>query len=230
MKATFLNTLDAARRVQSFFDAHASVINGGKPAPWREELDAAVQQLDAYQTEQGRAIGMAHGETAALKRLREDLYANFGSPIRSVVNARLRHVEEYWTLLLPSRPDRHGDYLAMAVGLIESATKHEQLLINHLLPKDFIAQMQDIVAQISATMASRARHWSRRSAATDGIEAAERTVRKILVSLDCVLVPLLPNPGLVADWKSSRRIRKTTVNPLSTGGVIDAKDESSSTP
>src|SRR5258708_16701696 len=129
---------------------------------------------------------MAHGETAALKRLREDLYANFGSPIRSVANARLRHVEEYWTLLLPSRPDRHGDYLAMADGLIESATKHEQLLINHLLPKDFIAQMQDIVAHISATMASRARHCTRRSTATTRIEAPQRPVPQILVSLDSV--------------------------------------------
>ena len=214
------HTLDAARRVQVFLDTHTSVIHNGARVPFRWKLDRAVDQLVACQIEQGTAAGLARQETRALASYRKDLYGRFGSPIRRVAESALRDVPEYPMLFLPSRASTHGSYQAMAMRLAAAAAKYEQVLINHMLPPDFNAQMRDLIDKITTTTESRARHMSRKAAATAGLETADRAARDVMDVLDRVLTPLLaPDPALVADWKSSRRIHKTVVTPRSTGVV-----------
>jgi hypothetical protein len=220
MKLKQLKTHEAACRVQRFFDRNGAAVGVLPDSEHRLEFDDAIAQFEAAHIEQANAEGRARTETRLLKGYRRDLYDRFGSPIRAVAEHLLSDTPEYLALLLPSRPGRHDEYLARAVMLTEAAAKHEQLLIQHMLPADFVAQLRAATLQIATTTASRGRNLSRRSASTAAIKAGDKTLRDALSLFDAVLKPALrDDPGLSAEWASSRKIHHTVVNPLATGSI-----------
>lgn len=188
----------------------------------RRELDTAVAQLVEFRLEQAVITGLARQETANLAALRHEIYANFGSPIRAVAEARLRDVPDYEMLLLPSRAKTHGEFLAKAVSLADAAAKHETFLGKAIMRPNFLSELRSAIARYFAMHDSRARHLSRKSAARAGIAAADKAARKVIGLLDGALTPLFrDDPGLLADWKTSCRIHKTPVDPSSTGDITD---------
>ena len=220
MKLKQLYTLDAGRRSQGFLKRHAAVIGDAvTPVLWAR-LDNGVADLEGYQLEQRTSTGLARGMTPILKEKRDGIHTEFGNPIRAIADRSLSNTPEHLTLLLPSRADTHGEFLAMACVLAASAALHEQVFLDHGMRTDFLARLDAAVVDLAKATYDRGRHKARSAAARAGLEAADKEVKDALATMDAtMLLVLRKDASLAADWKASRKIH-VTITPLPNLGLI----------
>lgn len=225
MKLKQMYTLDAGRRSKGFLDTHAAVIGDAVTPVLRARLDNGVADLEGYQLEQRTSTGLARGMTPILKEKRNGIHKEFGNPIRSIAGNSLRNTPEYPTLLLPSRADTHGEFLAMACVLAASAAVHEQVFLERGMPPDFLARLDAAVVDLAKATYDRGRHKARSAAARAGLVAADQEVKDALATMDAtMLLVLRMDASLMADWKASRKIHATTT-PLPNLGLIRPADD-----
>jgi hypothetical protein len=223
MQAPQVRTLDAGRRVQVFLDAHAATIGKAVPPSLRTMLDDSVTQLAGFQVEQGTAENTAKGETVNQAALRDTLYQDFMVQIGRTAKVALKSTPEYPSLVVPAIARRKIDFVATATKFAAAAALHDQLLIQHGMPTDFVAQLQAAITTVSASADAQARAISRRIAATTGCVAMNKAVRDKIGQIDGLLKPALKgNAALLSDWAASKRVRQPAVNPLPTGSTVPA--------
>ena len=216
---------DTGPRVQSFLDAHAAEVD---LAPLvRADLDTAVSQLERFKAEQLHATSTAIGETAVQKQMRADIYASFLGLIGHT--ARTKKLDEP-ALIIPQHI-KHADLLARVEALLIVAPKHERILVDNGVPPDFLVGLRAAIDKLSASTASRARHWNDRAGATAGLEAANKAVRVEIDVLDRLLLPKLKktNPALAAAWSAAAKIHRTRVEPRRGGSVKPSDGEGNPT-
>jgi hypothetical protein len=207
-------TLEAGQRALGFFDAHADVIGRDAVVRLRELIEASVAELQAFELEQVAATGSAKGETTVQESLRRDIYVRSLLPIRVIANRALREAAELPVLKVRSRVPRDGEFVTKVIALANAAEKHEAVFIDHGMQPDFLAQLDAALADLMASTERRGRHYGRRSAATAGLKAADKSLKDNLVVADSVLKPILKSDAdLLADWVASSKIHKTYVEP-----------------
>jgi hypothetical protein len=223
--------LNAGRRVQVFLDAQAATVGKLVPASLRAMLDDAVTQLAGFQVEQATAEGAATGETANQAALRASLYQNFMVQIGQTARIELKSSTEYPALVVPATAQRKSDFVATANAFAAAAAKHDQLLIQHGQPADFLAQLQTAITAVSASADAQGRAVARRIAATQGCTAMNKTVREKIGQINGLLKPALKtNAAMLADWQASKRIRQLPVNPVATGTTVTPTADTTTTP
>ena len=223
MQLKVLNTTDMAHRVQGFLDAQGAAIGVAVPTDLRARLDGAVTQLVASQAEQANSAGAAKTATAAQGAIRKDLNSRLLRPIARVAKSALSKAPDVAALIMPSGSMPNGTFVSKLNSLVDAATAHEKVFVDHMLPADFIAQLKAASAQLTASTESRARSIARRQAATASMIAAEKVIKDSVSVLNHVLTPLLkPNAALLADWVASKHVQQTVVNPISTGSATPA--------
>jgi hypothetical protein len=221
MQSTFGGALDAGRRVQVFLDAQAATLGKVVPPTIRAMLDDAVTQLAGFQIEQATAVGTAKGETVNQTTLRDDLYQRFMVQVGRTAKVELRNTPEFPNLVVSALARRKLDFVSTATKFADAAAKHEQLLIDHGMPADFLVQLRAAIAAVSASADSRGRNVARRIAATQGCIAMNKALRQKIGQIDGLIKPALKkNAALLADWRASKQIRQLPVTPLPTGGTV----------
>jgi hypothetical protein len=180
-------TLEAARKVQKFLDAHASALGKAVPSSLRAQLDRAVSEFAAHQLEQRAAQEMGRCETANRAAYRRDVYVRFIRPIGGIANHTLRSVSEFRALVMPAAPGRCHDFVVKATILADVAEKYEEVFRCYGMPAGFVDQLRAVLAQITTSTAASARYKGRRVAATAGLKAADKSVRGIMGVMNSVL-------------------------------------------
>ena len=220
MKLSHSNTLDALRRVQGFLDAHAAALGPIIPASLRARLDAVVTQLAGFQVEQNAADGTAHGEAVNQAELRKTFVTQFMEPIRHLAKGALKTSADFPALSVASSRLRKSDFLGAAQSLADAAAKYEKVFTDGGMPADFLTQLHEAIATMTASKVAQDRSVARRAAATQGITATDKTAKEVVGVLNGVIAPALKkNTSLLADWKSSKRIvpAPTPLPPQPTG-------------
>jgi hypothetical protein len=227
MKRKKFETLQAGRRVQLFFDANADALGRDEAVRLRGTIDPLIEELAALEQEQKSSISGGVGHTAYLEKLRVEIYENYVNNIGNAARAELRDTPEFPMLVMPSRvPD--SEFVTRVNTLIGGAEKHQAVLIDNGLRVDFIAELRAAVAGLMTASDTRSRLNSRRNAATNGIDAADKAVRGQLGVLDGRLSSMLKqNPALLADWKASSKIHKRPITLLR-GGDVNLGDDAES--
>ena len=221
MQSLFGRALDAGRRVQVFLDAQAATLGKVVPPSIRAMLDDAVTQLAGFQVEQATALGTAKGETVNQTTLRDDLYQRFMVQIGRTAKVELRKTPEFSNLVVSALARRKLDFVSTANKFADAAAKHEQQLIEHGMPADFLVQLRAAIAAVSASADARGRNVARRIAATQGSKAMNKALRQKIGQIDGLIRPALKkNAALLADWRASKQIRQIAVTPLPTGGTV----------
>ena len=219
MQQFHLNTLDAVRRVQAFFDRHAAVIGSLVSPDTRAELDGDATQLATSQLEQSQTAGISRAETANQAVYRKDFYFRFMRPIRRIARAKLATAPELPDLVAPSTGVRNGDFVKNAEALASSAAKHEKVFVSKGMAADFLVQLNAAIAQLGASRDAQSEAAVRGQAATKSITEANKNARDLLAVLDSVITPAVRhNAQLLAEWKASKKIiGKTALPPQPTG-------------
>jgi hypothetical protein len=210
-----LRIFEAGGRVRGFLDAHKDAIQ--VPTEMRDIFDKALADLGMYLGVQGSSEAMAIGETAAQKKLRDDIYHDFIGPIGAVAD----YLElDDPRLTMYARIERHGEFDIEIESLMTAAAEHEAALAARLMRPDFLAQLRSAVDQLRTSTARRARLRSEGPSATAGGDAAAKQLMNRIAVFKAVIPPLLiGNPALLADWKASSRVHKTRVEPRPGGSV-----------
>jgi hypothetical protein len=231
MQLRQIKTFDTGRRVQGFLGSQAAAIGTAVPPGLRAKLDNATDQLVSYQLEQDNAAGSARGETANQEALQRDINERLLRPIARVARFALRDKPDFDVLVVPSDSMPKRVFVSKLTGLADAAAKYEQTFVENFIPSDFIAQLRVAAAQIEGSGEARARHLSRRNAATAGLVAADKMIRDVVGVLDGALTPMLKsNPAALADWIASKRFQQTVVNPIATGDIAPAEGSTDGPP
>jgi hypothetical protein len=214
-------TLDAGRRVQGFLDKNGVAIGALVPPTMRAKLDGAVAKLQGFQQEQDLMTSAAKGETAAQAALRDEIYRTLVIPVATNAARVLRGSPDLPTLSVTAADARTAAFGVKVSNLADTAAKYESTLMGEGLPPDFLAQLRDGVARLTASDRARDDQRQRRSTATAGIKSTGQAVRDQIKVIDGRLSLLRKqDPSFEAGWQASKRIHQTAVNPLPTGGVV----------
>lgn len=206
-------TVDAARRALSFFDAHQDTV-GESVATVRALIARNVAASESFQLEQQAAIGQAQGETMVQAQLRRDIYQRFLKPARVIADSFLRESPDRPLLKVRSRVPRDGDFVTQVTALANAAEKHEAVFLAAGVLPDFLAQLDAALGELAKSTETRGRLYSRRSAATAGLKAADKALRDHLFTATSVLRGVLATkPDVLADWMASSAIHHAPVEP-----------------
>lgn len=225
MQARRARTLDAGQRVEGFLDSNAATIGAAITPVLRAKFGDAVSRLAQAERDQTIATDLALGETSAGQALRQDMYDRCIAPIAKAAAMTLGTEAEFAALQMPAELRQKRVFLAKANAVLEAATVHESALVAFGLSPDFLAQLKAGIAQVEASKISRGSQVTKRTTATEAIDAASKAVRDFVALLDRLLAPTLrANPHLMAGWKSAKSIYKLPVTPLPNGDDSTASD------
>jgi hypothetical protein len=218
LKSAQEQVFNTGRRIQAFLDANDSLFSSINKAGLRSELDAIVTQLGAAAGDQAGGRVNALGETAKQRTLRVALRFNHMRPIASVAKLKLRTVPNFEALTLPRPDERIAGQVAHALGMADAAKPYEQVFIDAGLPSDFLASLTAAATAVQASIDTRAKSLGKRANATGSLKNLEQRARRIFKALDDMVVPILSadvgHSGLVAEWKTTRRVTKRLGPPV----------------
>jgi hypothetical protein len=204
--------LDALQRAQGFLDESSALLTGVVDLTGaRRRLDEVVASFTAHALDQDAGDRGAKGETAKQRQLRVKLRRLQMEPISLIARRNLRNTPEFASLRMP-KPSVNGPaLLASARGLADAAVIHQETLVAHGLPSNFIAVLTAAIAKLEESLREREKNRTQRIGATKGLDLEEKHGRTVLSVLDALMDQALSdNPPLLRSWQGARHIRRRT--------------------
>jgi hypothetical protein len=198
--------LDAFRRAQNFLDSHAGEVAVLKNCEGRKQLDDAVAQIGASNTEQGTSIRQMDGLLSRQHALVSELRSRHMQPIATFARARLHGVPDFAaltrsTLRLQPKPLVHAAH-AMATA----AAPHADILAQGGFP-DCIAKLNAAADAVTAAMEDRANTRVTKVRASKELHDQVQRGVKALTMLHAVVNNVFGHDAtFMAGWKSARRV------------------------
>lgn len=219
---------NTGRRIQAFLDANDSLFSTINKAGLRSELDTIVTQLGAAAGDQAGGSVNARGETAKQRTLRLALRFNHMRPIASVAKLKLHSIPNFEALTMPSNDVRVAGQVAHAFGMADAAKPYEQVFVDAGLPPDFLASLTAAAAAVQASIDTRAKSLGKRANATGSLKGLEQRARRVFKALNDMVVPTVladvAHSGLLAEWKTTRRVTKRLGPPVGVQQDVQALD------
>jgi hypothetical protein len=130
-------------------------------------------------------------------------------PISLIARRNLRHTPEFASLRMPKPAVNGPALIASARGLADAAVIHQEALIAHGLPSNFIDVLTTAIAKLEESLSDREKNRTRRVGATKGLDVEEKQGRMILSVLDALMHQALSdNAPLFRSWQAARHVRR----------------------
>jgi hypothetical protein len=202
--------LDALQRAKAFLDEHFALLTGLVDLTGaRRRLDEVVASFTAHALDQDVGDRGAKGETAKQRQLRVNLRRLQMEPISLIARRNLSNTPEFASLRMP-KPSVNGPALvASARGLADAAVIHQETLVAHGLPSNFIDVLTAAIVKLEESLSEREKNRTRRIGATKGLDVEEKQGRTVLSVLDALMDQALSdNEPLLRAWQGARHIRR----------------------
>lgn len=201
--------LEACRRVQSFMDTNATLLDSINKSATRKELDGIITELSDNAGVQATGHVAAKGESANQRVLRLALRDHMHR-IAAVAALRFRDVPQFASLKMISAHASAGTLTAHATAMRNTAQLYQEAFLDAGLPADFLATLGAAAAALSSSSEVRASARGKRSNATGALKQAATRARHVLKALNPMVVHALSadsaNAGLLAEWKAARHV------------------------
>ena len=201
--------LEACRRVQSFMDANATLVDSINKSATRKELDTVTAELSDSAGVQATGQITATGESANQRILRLALRDHM-QRIAAVAALRLKDVPQFASLTMPSSHASVRSLIAHATAMGNAAQVYQETFLDAGLQPDFIATLGAAAMALAASRDVRANARGKRSNATGALKQASTRARHVLKALNPIVVHALSadsaNAGLLAEWKAARHV------------------------
>jgi len=198
--------LETLRRSQAFLDDHASELGDLAPIKARQQLDDCVTTLTNESVAQEAATRESLGETRRHRSLRQELLAYKLRPIVVVARRRSKEFPQLKGLTMPRSRVNSGLLVTAALGIVDAAEPHADLLVEGGIPHNFLTTVRATAQALAKSIEVRNAHRAKRSGSTAALEAEEKHGRSILALFDSFLLPAIADSNLAAEWKNARRI------------------------
>ena len=209
MKNQQERVLEACRRVQSFMDANATLLDNINKSATRKELDGVTTELSDAAGAQATGRIAATGESSNQRILRLALRDHMHR-IAAVAALRLKDVPQFEALTLPSSHASVRTLIAHAKAMGDRAQAYQETFLDAGLPADFIATLGAAATALSASSDVRAAARGKRANATGALKQASTRARHVLKALNPIVAHALStdsaNAGLLAEWRAARHV------------------------
>ena len=194
---------EAGHRCRLFLDANAEAVKPFVSPQARENLDASVNEFDAFWAQQIGSEGTGKGMTSALKKMRKGIYVAFLKPMAAFAK-RAKDPR----LLVYGKVKQQGEFLGNLEMLAQVAPQYESELIAFGFPTDIVAKLRAAVDDLNDATNVRARSWGSGAGATKGLAVASAKIKLYINVIEGSMTTLLnANGELRAEWESARRMR-----------------------
>jgi hypothetical protein len=214
LTAAELRVLQSFRRVLGWFGAHPEAIpaqaGDGGQAP------ALATQIDALTGVVGRLTD--HGTDQKAQALQSTLISKDEKDVRNDVRAHLRGIVQVAQALrgtvpgigmlkMPASNIQAEPLVGAAESMSRSAAIYQDVLTEHGLPKDFVAQLDTTTTKLRQSIDARGAARSRRAGASKGITEELALGRRIVSLMDATLQRTLrTEPVPLAEWRHAKRV------------------------
>ncbi len=203
------NMLQSLRNVAGFLDQHADRLPAVNQGGARQDLDAAIAELETHASDQsGSSLG-SQGATQRHRTLRLALIRDHMLPIARIAAANLPHTPELQPLRMPAGRPTAQKLAAAAHGMAEVAAKFATVFTHAGLPDDFLAQLATASDAMIASLGERSKNRVVRRGATEGLTTKLRAGRRAVGVLDALVRSALAGDNvLIASWTTAKRIQR----------------------
>ena len=198
-------------RVGQFVDAHPDIAAAVNPTVGREQLNAAITALQDAATEQGAAKRDRHGEAQYRATLEDTLLSRYMTPIGKFARAQLRGVPNF-AALTPATSHLPGPALVNAArGMAKAAAPFTSRMEGANFKPGFLQELAQATEAVHQALLTTANGNRRRTGATQSVQMALQTGRAAVQAIDSIVTHLIHgNASLEAEWRSAKRITKST--------------------
>jgi len=209
-------TLDRFKRVQEFFDCHATELSDVNRSRARVQFDGTIADLDRCATTQVAASVQATSRTIRRAELREDLITSHLCPIVTIVHVCLSHLPVLGSLQMPRKRASDWDLLLDARRTADAIGANRYVFIAEGLPDDFVEQLVAAADELSELLRARDASWWEVSNATQAIRnGITKGFEQLRLLNALVQLRIRGSEELAAGWRSVCAIRK--VAPTAAG-------------
>jgi hypothetical protein len=214
------------RSVEGWADSHKALIPA-EAAGQVEALRGVNERLAQYVIDQEHQNRAGIAGTVTVQQLRRDLRQNYLVPIAGMARSVVVITPELATALRVPRPTADdAKVLASANAIANIGDVHKEVLVQHGLAANFVDELRAKAAALQAAMDDRRDVKSRRVGATKAIAAELKAGRLVVQSLDIALTRVLRDqPGLLAEWRNTKRVTVKPVHQTPTPAVAAAPAE-----
>jgi len=219
MLTTQSRGLQSFRRVDAWFVDHPEVIAAsGSSAHALTNGVTALRGVIARMTEQGTEQVTQQAQATLVAKdeptLRSELRARHMKAIVAVATALRGQVPGIGVMKLPSSRVGAEGLVKAAETLATTAAIYQDVLIEHALPQDFMAQLDAATTALRASVDARGLARSKRVGATSALAEAFDLGQRIVKMIDAALLHALKSdPATLASW---RQVKRITVKPTVT--------------
>jgi hypothetical protein len=208
--------LQSLRNVEAFLEEHADKLAGVVSTGARQQLADTIAALaDEAKVQAGSKLT----SKAATKKeldLRHALLHDHMEPIARIAKAKLPHTADFSQLKVPTGKPTAQKLTADAYAMAEKAQPHADVFIASGLPKEFSSNLTAAANAMMAAIDEKSTSRGNRRGATTGIKARLTAGRQTVHILDSfVKTALKDDPALLANWKISKRVRKSNTSAAS---------------
>jgi hypothetical protein len=160
----------------------------------------AAAQDEARRTERASAV--------TVKGVRTDLRQHHLMPLARVARTVLTATPElHAALKIPRGGANHETLIAAANGMAAIGAAHQQVLVEHGLSADFVAEITTQANALQQAIDQKGQARTELVASTKALHADIAAARKIMHLLDVVFSRVLRNnPAALASWKNAKRV------------------------
>lgn len=208
--------LQSFRRLDAWFVDHPEVIPASGSSAQAltngvNDLRGVITRMTEQGTEQATQTEQATLVAKDEPMLRSELRTRHMNAIVAVATALRGKVPGIGVMKLPSTRVSSEKLAAAAEALSTTAAIYQNVLIEHGLPRDFIAQLDAAITALRASVDARGLALSKRVGATAAVAEAFDLGKRIVQMIDASLLHALKSePATLASWRQAKRI---TVKP-----------------
>ena len=225
MNQTELRQLEGLTGAQRFLDAHEDVFGGINASDTRKQLDDIVTEVQDRITVQLANVRAARGIVEGRAQFEQELRRGHMAPIAEFARAKMKGLEDgEFKALTPSAATLKGARLVQAArSMAKAAQAHLSELEAGHFPADVIVQLVAVADVVQAGLDRRAKLVAEAAGATKDIGKGLADGRTLVRTIGAIVKRTAHNdPGLLAEWRGSQRVKVKGVMPSRRRGVVGA--------
>jgi hypothetical protein len=223
--------LASLRATQTFLDERAESIPGVAGTSVRRRMDAAIADLARLIADQEASALQGRGTTQRLRALRRVLVRDHLRPLSQIAREAELALPELAPFRMPRGRPSVERLAATARGMALAAEPYTALFVDAGLREGFLDRLVAAADAMIDAVGERAVHRVERHRATVGIRVALLQSRRAVRVFDSLVASAWADePGLLAAWRSAKRVRRVPARRSAEPVVAVAMDRAVAIP
>jgi hypothetical protein len=224
-----VKVLEALGRTAQFVKTNTPPGANGKYAELAGQLEQVVGELQADARDQVLGRRMSRATTQAVRAANKTLRDTHLRPISRIAHAMKDEIPGIERAThLPRRRLHVTKLAAEARGVRDNAKLYEQVFVDSGRDPDFIAKLDEAIAEMVELYREHSRAIGFQVGATAGVAQDIRYARRLVTLLDCqVLTGFADDQAKLAEWRLAKRVQaksgaRREEAPVEIEGVVEA--------